>query len=355
MGALCPSSLGQSDAERVERMLDQPIRRIQIVNQPFKKALEELEDHTKLKFKIEDDVLDLMPYGEDTRISFIMHDMSTREALKQAFDGLGLAITLDDGKVRIKPGPILERLQRKLTLQETALLERLAGGPWDEIVRVKEVKVEFRADPASKPQEQFERAIRQFRGPALRQLDETARLLGWTWTPEGDTIVFSSRREDIQRRLDRPLELKFQRTRLDDVFMELSQRAGIAIEFAPGALQRVNARERIVDLVQRRTTARALLERLCGLTGLSYEVTDNSVRISCAGAAPGPVEPPAVANPAPPVNPPQDGRREIIGYVIVYMDGRPVQVPIYEGDLPEAAEQALKEFRRRYSQPERRP
>ncbi len=350
--AAATPAAAQSDSERVERALDQPVRRIQIVNQPFKKALDELEDETKLEFEIDDDVLALMPYGDDTRISFVMHDLSARQALTQAFNGLGLTIVVEKDKVRIKPGPLLERLGRKLTVQETALLERLASGPWAQVLQNREIRLQFRVDPAGNPQEQFERAMRQFRGPhALRQLDEVARLLGWVWTPDGDEIVFSSRREDINRRLDRPLDVKFERTPLDAVLTEIARQSGVPIEFEPGVLRQVGARERVVDLVHRRVSARALLERICGVTGLRYEVTESAVRLSAARAAQ--VAGTAAASRAEPttaLTEPSGPRGEVLAYVSIMVDGRVVLLPVTGEDLPEPAAQALREIIRRHSQ-----
>jgi hypothetical protein len=101
--------------------------------------------------------------------------------------------------------------------------------------------------------------------------------LGWLWVPAGKTIVIYSRTEDIQQRLDRPLDLNYQRMPLDKLLLDLGKRIDITIHFEPGALQKVAARERHMDLVQRGTTARQVLELITGNTGLWYEVVDDGV------------------------------------------------------------------------------
>src|ERR1044071_9008471 len=67
--------------------------------------------------------------------------------------------------------------------------------------------------------------------------------------------------------------------------MNLAAQAGVGIASDPGALQRVNASERFVDLVQRQTSVKQVLERICGNTGLRWEATDQGLHIMAPATA----------------------------------------------------------------------
>ena len=66
--------------------------------------------------------------------------------------------------------------------------------------------------------------------------------------------------EDVQQRLDRPLDLSYRKTPLDELLLELGKRIGITVHFQPGVLRNVDARERNVELVQRGISARQALD-----------------------------------------------------------------------------------------------
>ena len=104
-------------------------------------------------------------------------------------------------------------------------------------------------------------------------------MLGWVWRPDGASLVFEQRRDDILRRLDWPLDMAYQREPLDRLLVDLGARVGVLVKFEPGALQKVSARERNVDLIQRGLSVRQILERICGNTGLRYEVQDDGLQI----------------------------------------------------------------------------
>jgi hypothetical protein len=276
---LCTTpAFGQTPRDLIEEALDQPIAALEINEVPIRDALAKIEQQTGLRFVIDNDVLDLMPYGERTRVSVVIREMSVRSGLTQVLDGLGLEMFVEPGQIVIVPAPVLERLGRRLTIEEVNLLGRLAGEPWNDErgVYVKD----FRIDPQTKPAEAFARAIGQVQGRnGLRQLQAATETLGWIWRPEGMSIVFELPRDEIRRRLDWPLDLTYQREPLDRLLTDLGTRAGVLMKFESGSLQKVAARERTVDLIQHGVSVRQILERICGNTGLRYEIQDDGVRI----------------------------------------------------------------------------
>jgi hypothetical protein len=292
---LTPAVRAQGMRDLVEAALDEKItQRIEIPEQPIRDALAELEKTTGLHFELHQMAIDWMPYGEQTRLSIVIQDMSVRRALERIFAGLGLAMRVADNRVLVEPGPVLDRLGRRLTIDEVGLLQKLASQPWSAL-KPEDFAVEFRI-PSGKenPQQVFEQAMRD--GPpvdALTQLETATQRLGWLWVPAGKTIVVYSRVDDIQQRLDRPLDLNYQRVSLDNLLLDLGKRIDVTIHFEPGALQKVAARERHIDLVQRGTTVRQVLELITGNTGLWYEVVEDGVVVGAKPAAGPGSEPPA--------------------------------------------------------------
>ena len=275
--ALASPASGQT-RDLVEEALDQPLAELEIKETAIRDALARIEQRTGLHFVIDQAVVDLMPYGERTRVSVVIRDMSVRTGLTQVLDGLGLRMFVEQADVVIVPAPVLERLGRRLTIEEVNLLGTLAAGPWSEDQTA--YKREFRIDPQAQPMEAFRQALKQVQAPnALRQVEAATELLGWVWRPEGMCLVFEQRRDDVRRRLDWPLDLTYQREPLDRLLVDLGARVGVLMKFEPGALQKVAARERAVDLIQRGVSVRQILERICGNTGLRYEIQDDGVQI----------------------------------------------------------------------------
>lgn len=271
-------AFSQMPRDLIEEALDQPIAQLEIKDTPIRDALAKIEQHTGLHFVIDEDVVDLMPYGERTRVSVVIRDMSVRSGLTQVLDGLGLRMFVERGNVLIVPAPVLERLGRRLTIEEVNLLGMLASGPWSQDRFAN--KKEFRIDPKTKPAEILNKAMEQVKSRnGLKQLEAATATLGWVWRPEGVSIVFELPRDEIRRRLDWPLDLTYQREPLDRLLVDLGGHVGVLMKFEPGALQKVSARERNVDLIQRGVSVRQILERICGNTGLRYEIQDDGVQI----------------------------------------------------------------------------
>lgn len=285
--ALLRPAAAQVPRGLIEQALDQPVKSLEIVDTPIRDALSRIEQKTGLHFTLANGVLELMPYGEQTLVTIRIRDMSVRAALRQVLQGLGLEMLVEPGQVVIAPGPILERLGRPLTIDEIRLLSRLAGESWSTLKRTEQPPaLEFQIDPQQQPREALERALAQVDAPnALEQLESACRTLGWVWEPHGRRLVFRTMRDEILRRLDWPLDLVYQREPLDRLLVELGARVGVLIKFQPGALLKVRARDRAVDLIQRGGSVRQALERICGNTGLRYEIDDEGVHIF------GPVEP----------------------------------------------------------------
>lgn len=324
--ALPATLAAQGMRDLVDAALDEKIaQRIEIAERPLRDALSELEKATGLHFELDRTAMEWMPYGEQTRIAITIDGMSVRRALERVFGGLGLALHVENDRVIIVPAPVLDRLGRRLTVDEVQLLQKLASQPWPAL-KPEDFAVEFRVPAKDKenPQQMFDQAMRE--GPAadaLTQLETVTQRLGWLWTPAGKTIAIYSRSEDMQQRLDRPLDLNYQRIPLDKLLLDIGRRIDITVHFEPGALQSVSARDRNVDLIQRGMTARQVLELISGNTGLWYDVVEDGVVVGSR---------PADGSAAVPTEPRQ--RVVAIIRVPVGKDGTMIDFLIREDELP---------------------
>lgn len=263
----------------VEQALDQRVNHIQIKPQPLPDALRTLGEKTGLRFTIHEDALRFMPYGDQTQVQITLEDITVRDGLRRICGGLGLRIDVIEDRVHIKPAPVLERLNRRLTLPEAELLQKLVQMRWSDFPR-EDLRLQLRIPSNTNPRPQLEHALKNAPGhDALQQLEAATDFLGWRWMPNDSTLVFYLPIEDIERRLTRTVDLVYTRKPLDELFIELGRRADITVMFEPGALRAVGAQDRLVDLVQRDTTVRQALELICGNTGLRYALTDQGVVI----------------------------------------------------------------------------
>ncbi|MBU0639099.1 MAG: DUF4974 domain-containing protein [Planctomycetes bacterium] len=275
-----PDAVAQQMRDLMEEALDQNVRQIELKQLPLHDALQQLGEQTGLRFELADGVLDRMPYGERTRVSIVIQDMPLRVGLRRVLGGLGLVMNVADERVQVGAAPVLERLDRRLTIAETAVLGLLASEPWSALPRDGVVLV-FQLDPHGEPRAALDAALAQIPAEnALEQFDLATAALGWVWLPREKGVVFLARRDDVRRRLERPVDLTYSRVPLDQVLVDLGRRVGVTMLFEPGALRQVQASARPVDLIQRETSVRQTLERICGNTGLRYEIVDDGVRIS---------------------------------------------------------------------------
>jgi hypothetical protein len=285
---VAPAAPGQLPRDLVDEALDQPVDQLVIEDAPIRDAMSRIEQETGLRFELHEDVLELMPYGERTRVSIVIRDMSVRVGLTRVLDGLGLEMFVEDDHVLIVPARVLERLGRRITVEEVNLLGLLASASWAALAGDgRQPALDFRIDPTAEPKAALERALGQADAPsALHQFAAACDTLKWVWRPEGDRIVLERSRDEIRRRLDWPLDLTYQREPLDRLLVDLGARVGVLVKFEPGALQQVAAQERPVDLIQRGVGVRQILERICGNTGLRYEIDDEGVQILAPLASP---------------------------------------------------------------------
>ncbi|MGD8454387.1 MAG: STN domain-containing protein [Phycisphaerae bacterium] len=314
-----PAAGAQDLRDLVEEVLDQHIDTIKIEETPLPEALGKLGDETGLSFIIEQASVDWMPYGANTRVSIDMRGVSVRQGLERTLAGLGLAARVEADKIVIVPGPALERLGRRLTIDEVRLLGQLAETRWADLPAESRT---VRTDGKTPTPDKIETAVAGAAGAnAAVQLERAGEQGGWRWVPEEGHILVYSQASDIERRLARTVDLSYEGVPLDEVLLDLGQLAGVTMRFEPGVLVQIQAHERLVNLIHHGTTVRQTLELLCGSAGTTYQIADGGVLIGLAAGK-------ATPGPAP------QGRVVAILRVPVGDDGTCVEFPFYEDNLP---------------------
>jgi len=318
--AWLPVAAGQSMRDLMEEVLDQIGPEVRIEDQPLPEALKTLEEQTGLRMVLDQAAVEAMPYGLRTRISLMVSGVRLRQGLQQTLEGLGLTMKLEDDRIRIVPIPAVERLGRRLTLEEMQLLQTLATKRWAELSEEQRALL-LRRLPMHEPKAVDEALCRIHARNAIAQLEVGLRERGYLWVPEGETIVVYVGIKDVDRRLDREVSLDYQNARLDEVFMDLAERAGLRITFEPGLLARLQASDRRVDLIHRRTTIRQALDRLSAATGTICDTTSDGIRIKASEALAR-----AASRPG--------ARVVALLRIPLGADGVSVEFPFYEDDLP---------------------
>ncbi|MFH1747626.1 MAG: hypothetical protein ABIG44_11340 [Planctomycetota bacterium] len=305
----------------VEEVLDQVVDDVRITRQPIRAALTQLGEQTGLRFTFDEHALEFMPYGERTRINVTVQGIALRQGLRRMLDGIGLTMRVVDDKVHIEPAPVLERLGRRLSIEEVQLLQMLESKHWNELdEHTRTVRVRGIYDPDA--QQTLDQAIARVRASnALHQLDAATEALGWYWIPQETGLLVYSRTEDVWYRLERQINLNYLGVPLDDMLIDLGSRVGVTVLFEANVLERIRAAERAVDLVHTNTTVLQTLERICGTTGTCFEVQEYGVMIGASDNNGASVRAPA-------------GRVIAVLRVPVGDDGTTIDFPYYEDNLP---------------------
>jgi hypothetical protein len=291
LAALALAACAAAQSRPAGDPLSRPAGEFNVKNKPLADAFAEVESRSGIRILIDPRVPELMPYGPQTRININVKGGTLGEGLGRALESLGLRLSVAEDRVLVLPDTTLERLGRRLTAAEGQLLGKLASKPWKSLLDADEVRAEFRIDPAADPKAALDRALGQVNArTSLRQLEAACQALGWSWRLDGGKqIVFETRLADYRRRIDFPIEVRFQREPLERVLPELGSRVGLAVSVEPGALDRSGLASRPVTLVQRGRSLRQTLDEICGSTGLTYSVTDDGIRFTAPPAPPQPI------------------------------------------------------------------
>lgn len=281
-----PTGDGQVDLESlIERAMDEIVD-FEVNNMPVREAFSFVADQSGVPLTIKSEVLRLLPYGAETRMTAKMRNVPLREGIKLLVEPLGMRCQVVGDHVEVQPREALLRIGRRATWDELATLEWLGKVEWvqgsedmDELHRRTQFLFDARAREA--PADQLSAAIaRVGAGSGDEVLTLAARSLGWTWYPWGKHIAVIPAIGQTYRELQRPVRLHVERQPLGNVLLELARLSRVKLKIEPGAIAALprEAREDFSLLVDGVSLEQAL-EVIAGATGLAFEVEPDGVVI----------------------------------------------------------------------------
>lgn len=263
--------------------LDQPTD-LDVEDVPIRRALQQLGENTGIPIALAAGTTDVLPYGAQTRLSATIEDRPLRESLTALLQPLGLTFAPTKERVLVKPTAPLERLCRRATWDDLAILETLTTHPFSEELFAS-LAFQFQdtsADDASANRRKLiEVAASVGAGTAAEVLEHACGQLGWTWYPSGEVIAVLTQTRQVERQLETRVSLRYAQVSLTEALTDLANRAGVLLRFDPGVMNTLppQTAERF-SLTMENATVRQALEVIAGETGLGYFIEPEGVRVS---------------------------------------------------------------------------
>ena len=266
-------------------------------------VLKTIDAKTGVRIEPTRSVYDLLPWGEQTRVTATVENQTLRQALTAIAQKLGLTWSLGQFEVDLKPMPALARLGRRATIAELQALDLLHttayvppanGGHTvqaivdaidQKLASVKQpaLAIELRAGEGSTPQEgvvNLDQNVNIPRNASIADaLEAMSQQTNATWYPWGKSVVVVPKQEQIRLQLGKTITARFNGTDITEVLDKLSERSGVPFSIEPGAIQRVPPEYRTVRSQMENATVRQVLDNIRGLTGLDYVVKPDGVYI----------------------------------------------------------------------------
>ncbi|CAN5606066.1 hypothetical protein BH10PLA1_BH10PLA1_11820 [soil metagenome] len=262
---------------------------------PLPKAMDKIGDDTGVRIQADPAVWDLLPWGEQTNLTAHIENQTLRQALAGITQKLGLTFDVKDQYVELKPTPPLRRLGRRATVGELHALDLLAATPITfssdrptvkQLVAAVDAKlqeidpkglaVEYRTGDTVLADQPVFVSRNATVSDALEALVTSTRA---TWYPWGKSIVIVPKEDQIRNQLAKTVTVRYNGVDISQVLTELAQAAGVEFTIQPGAVQKIPADFRKVNLLLDNATVKQALENISGFTGLGYVVNEKGVYI----------------------------------------------------------------------------
>jgi len=241
------------------------------------------------------EVWELLPWGKETTVKAKIENQTLRQALDVITKKLGLVFVLKDEAVELQPMPALKRLGRKSTITELEALSTLAATKLElqsdktdlktllekidsKLAAGTQFAIENRTASSSNPIPQNLPVAVSRNATMLDALEAMAAQTPATWYPWAKTIVVWPKTDQIRALLKKEITLRHDNTDIAQVLAELSLRSGVTFQYEPGTLAELPPQSRQIKLVISCPVLQAL-DEVCALTGLNYQVKDESVYI----------------------------------------------------------------------------
>jgi len=262
------------------------------VDTTLPQAIKAIEDKTGVPIEADQSVYDMLPWGEQTKLTAKISNQTLRQSLGAVCDKLGLRFRVGDEAVQLQPIPALRRIARRTTIDELGAIDTLSAHHVDDAAPTtttveglaKLIDAQLAKEKSSyvvdnRATDDLGKAvIRLPRGVSyLAALEELHRQTRATWYPWGKSIVIVPKEDLIRTLLNRPITMRFNGVDVAQVLTELSRRSGVDFTIEPGAVQRIPPESRTIKLVLENVSTRQALESIAGFTGLGYVQNENGV------------------------------------------------------------------------------
>lgn len=279
----------ESDVEVIQA-LDGPVN-LNVTDTPILEVVQLLAQSSGIPIELQPGTLDLLPYGSKTLLSATVERRSLRETLTELLRQLALTFRPEGGKLLILPTEPLRRIARRATWEDLATLVRLNSTPWSPEL-ANSLQFQFQDAKAGYADANRERLLEATEavgaGSAADVLELACEKYGWAWAPSGEVIVIMSKTRLIERLLNKRATVNYLQIGIEQALLDLANKAGVLLLMEPGALASLPPQmsERF-PLFMENATIQQTLQYVTGLTGLSFSIEPNGIRISAGktGAA----------------------------------------------------------------------
>lgn len=292
--ALAAAALpAKADAVALQKALDKAVD-FSATDKPITVVFASLSKQTGVKFVIEDDTLEHLPYADQTRLDVKISGVKLREALSRMLAHQGLDWKIADDEVRIVPSEPLYRIGRRAGYDELRTLGKLLTAEIDAVETPAEAIEKLRAATgnenldvrfrvATKRREALARAAEALPGTGNQWLDALCRDEGWTWYLSGDELVVLRDKDQVGRQLETRVSLRYQNTKLVEALLDLAGKARVKLAIEPGVLSLLPVQQRSnFSLIMSEASVGQALEVIGGATGLKFTVTGKGVRVAAS-------------------------------------------------------------------------
>ena len=277
----------------INQQLDKPVSGLEL-NDVLPNAMRKIAQTTGVRIEATPAVWETLPWGDQTNVTAKFDNITLRDALEAITRKLGMTFVLKDQAIELQPMPALARLGRRSTQQELQALDVLASTPANlgterptvrqliEVVdqRLLETKQPFAIESRPGDNVVQDQPVFVARNASLLDaLEALSKDTRATWYPWGKSIVIIPKEDQIRNQLGKVLNVRYPGTDVVQVLTELSQKAGVAFEIEPGAIQRIPPESRRVKLELYEASITKALEAIAGVTGLGYVVNEHGVYI----------------------------------------------------------------------------
>jgi type II secretory pathway component GspD/PulD (secretin) len=290
-GAATATRPTDDESDRITQALDKRIS-LTLTDLVIREAVQQLSDAAGVPIGIEEGTVDLLPSGSRTLLTVKVDGQPLREVLKELLRQLGLTYRTERNGLTISPTEPLRRIARRATWEELALLAKLASTPWSKEL-FDSLQFQFqdaRAGYADANRERlWELAGAVGVGTAAEVLEYACEKYGWCWAPSGNVIAILSRTRQVEKLLNKPVNVSYTQVSVEQALLDLARKAGVLLQFDPGAVSTMRPQmSELFTLTMENGTIRQALEVIAGQTGLSYFIEPTGIRIAASTVASSP-------------------------------------------------------------------